>query len=97
LQQLQGMAGDRKRITARLSRPLPASSAAALGDVREHTDAFLVIEVPPGRAGEVVGELERIGVDDVSLGDPPLEDTLRTLYRDGGADDGKADDDDGPR
>jgi ABC-2 type transport system ATP-binding protein len=97
LQQLQGMAGDRKRITARLSRPLPASSAAALGDVREHTDALLVVEVPPGRAGEVVGELERIGVDDVSLGDPPLEDTLRTLYRDGGADDGKADDDDGPR
>jgi ABC-2 type transport system ATP-binding protein len=86
LQELQGMAGDRRLITARLSRPLSAAAAAALGDVREHTAALLVLEVPPGRAGEVVGELERIGVENVSLGDPPLEDTLRTLYESAAAD-----------
>ncbi len=80
LGELQGMAGDRKLVTARLSRPLPAATAAALGDLREHTDSRLVLAVPPGRTGEVVGELERIGVEGVTLGDPPLEETLRTLY-----------------
>jgi len=34
------------------------------------------------RAGAVVGSLELLdGVSDVSLGDPPLEETLRDLYR----------------
>ncbi len=80
LQDLQGMAGDSKRITARLSRPVPAAVAAALGDVREHTASTLVLEVSRGRIGEIVGELERIGVEDITLRDPPLEDTLRTLY-----------------
>lgn len=83
LGELQGMAGDRKLITARLALPLATEAAAALGDVREHTDSRLVLEVPPGRAGEVVGELERIGVERISLGEPPLEDTLRALYASG--------------
>jgi ABC-2 type transport system ATP-binding protein len=83
LSELQGMAGNRKLITARLSRPLPAATAAALGEVREHTHGRLVLEVQPGRTGEVVGELERLGVEGVTLGDPPLEDTLRALYETG--------------
>lgn len=85
LEELQGMSGSDKLITARLSRPLPSAQAAALGDVREHTDALLVLAVPPGRAGEVVGELERIGVERIGLGDPPLEDALRSLYGGPGA------------
>jgi ABC-2 type transport system ATP-binding protein len=80
LAELQGMAGDTKRVTARLARPLPAAVAATLGGVREHTASTLVLEVDRGRVGAVVGALERIGVDDVTLADPPLEDTLRTLY-----------------
>lgn len=80
LAELQGMAGNRKRVTARLSRPLPPAATADLGDVREHSETLLVLEVAPGRAGEVVGQLARLGVEDVTLGDPPLEDTLRALY-----------------
>ncbi len=80
LQDLQTMAGDHKRVTTRLSRPVPAAEAAALGLVREHTDGTLVLEVTRNRVGEVVGALERLGVADVSLADPPLEDALRALY-----------------
>lgn len=80
LLELQGMAGDTKRITARLARPVPVETVAGFGEVREHSSSTLVLEVPRGRVGEVVGELERIGVEDITLRDPPLEDTLRTLY-----------------
>jgi ABC-2 type transport system ATP-binding protein len=85
LHALQAMAGDTKRVTARLVRPVPSSVAAALGDLRAHTASTLVLEVPRRRVGELVGELERIGVEDITLGDPPLEDTLRTLYSAGSA------------
>lgn len=94
LAELQGMAGDRKLITARLSRPLAAATAAALGEVREHTDSRLVLEVQPGRTGDVVGELERLGVEGVTLGDPPLEDTLRALYASGAVGKGEEEDPD---
>lgn len=80
LAHLQGMAGDAKRITTRLSHPLGPEDVAGLGEVLEHTASTLVLEVPRARAGEIVGTLERIGVADVSLADPPLEDTLRELY-----------------
>ena len=80
LHHLQTMAGDQKLITARLPRPVPADDVARLGAVREHTESTLVLEVVRGRVGAVVGELEGLGVEDVTLGDPPLEDALRTLY-----------------
>lgn len=77
---LKGMAGDAKRITARLARPLPVAAAVDLGEVLEHTASTVVLEVPRARAGETVSALERLGVADVTLADPPLEDTLRALY-----------------
>lgn len=81
LAELKGMAGDQKLISAQLASPVTGDAVAGLGNVREHTDTTLVLQVPRARAGEVVGALGRLdGVADVSLGDPPLEDTLRTLY-----------------
>ena len=80
LSELQGMAGDAKRVTARLTRPLGASALAGIGTVVEHSEGTVVLEVPRGRAGAAVTDLERLdAVADVSLADP-LEDTLRTLY-----------------
>lgn len=84
LHELKGMAGDQKRLTAQLTTPVPAEAVAGLGEVREHSATVLVLEVPRARAGEAVAALGRIdGVADVSLADPPLEDTLRTLYGSG--------------
>ncbi|CUR59525.1 putative ABC transporter related [metagenome] len=81
LHELQQMAGDQKLITVRLSAPVPRASVAQLGEIREHTDTTLVLEVRRGAAGEAVGVLEHLeAVADVSLADPPLEDTLRALY-----------------
>jgi hypothetical protein len=79
------MAGDRQRITAHLAQPLTAVEGALLdgvGQLVESSPARLVLEVPRGSAGRVVGTLEQFGsVVGVSLTDPPLEDTLRELYR----------------
>jgi ABC-2 type transport system ATP-binding protein len=81
LRELAQMAGDQQRITARLSSPLSPASVSDLGDVREHTDSLLVLEVARGAAGRTVGALESLeGVAGVTLDDPPLEDTLRRLY-----------------
>ena len=81
LADLKELAGDRKRVTARLSAPLPAPQAEVLGTVVEHTPATLVVEVPRSRSGATVGILEQlVQVLDVTLADPPLEDTLRDLY-----------------
>jgi ABC-2 type transport system ATP-binding protein len=81
LSQLQDMAGDRKRVTARLSAAVPAAGLGRLGQVLEHTPGRVVLDVPRGSAGAVVGALEQLpGVSDVSLADPPLEETLRGLY-----------------
>lgn len=81
LRDLTRMAGDRKRITARLATPLSAAVVEGLGDVWEHTDAALVLEVERGRAGAAISILEDLpGVADVSLSDPPLEEALRTVY-----------------
>ena len=83
LAELRAMAGDQQRITVRLAAPLAADAVVGLGDVREHTATRLVVEVPRGRAGHTLGVLERLdGVAGVTLGDPPLEETLRTLYGD---------------
>ena len=82
LADLQGMAGDRKRVTARTTTPLDRDALETLGTVIEQTPGTVVIEVPRSRAGAVVGSLEQLeSVTDVSLGDPPLEETLRDLYR----------------
>lgn len=82
LTELKGMAGDQKLITAQLASPVLGEAVVGLGDVREHTATTLVLQVSRARAGEAVGALGRMdGVADVSLGDPPLEDTLRTLYQ----------------
>ncbi len=82
LADLQGMAGDRKRVTARTTAPLDPGALETLGTVIEQTPGTVVIEVPRSRAGTVVGSLELLdSVSDVSLGDPPLEETLRDLYR----------------
>jgi ABC-2 type transport system ATP-binding protein len=81
LGQLQAMAGDHKRVTARLSTAVPAVQFDGLGQVLEHTPGQVVLDVPRGSAGAVVGALEQLqGVSDVSLADPPLEETLRGLY-----------------
>jgi ABC-2 type transport system ATP-binding protein len=81
LHELQTVAGDEKRITVLLSQPIAAHAVAHLGEIREHTETSLVLQVQRGAAGEAVGVLERLpGVVDVSLTDPPLEDTLRDLY-----------------
>jgi ABC-2 type transport system ATP-binding protein len=82
LTDLKDMAGDRKRVTARTTEPLAHDALAALGTVVEQTPGTVVLEVQRSRAGSVVGSLELLdGVTDVSLGDPPLEETLRDLYR----------------
>jgi hypothetical protein len=92
LAHLKGLAGNRQRVTARLSRPLDGAvldgallaggALDGLGTLVEHTPATVVLEVARGRAGAVVGALERLdGVTDVSLTDPSLEETLRDLYR----------------
>lgn len=86
LHEVKRMAGDQKLVTAQLSTPVPEEVVAGLGVVREHSATTLVLEVSRARAGEAVGALGRLdAVADVSLEDPPLEDTLRTLYRTGGS------------
>ena len=76
------MAGDRKRVTARISAPLDQDALEVLGTVIEQTARTVVLEVPRSCAGATVGSLELLdGVSDVSLGDLPLEETLRDLYR----------------
>ncbi len=69
-------------MTARLSAPLARADVDHLGTVVEHSVGTLVLEVSRPRAGATVGALEQLaGVVDVSLADPPLEETLRDLYR----------------
>ena len=81
LADLKQLAGDRKRVTALLSAPLPAAQVEALGVVVEQTAGTVVLDVPRSRSGSTVGLLEQLDqVLDVSLADPPLEDTLRGLY-----------------
>ena len=78
---LQQLSGHRKRITARLRSPLPTGSLEALGDMYELTDTKAIIEVDRGRSGATISALQqRPEVIDVSLDDPPLEETLSTLY-----------------
>ena len=58
------------------------SGVSVTGTVVEQTAGTVVLEVPRSRAGAVVGNLEMLeAVSDVSLADPPLEETLRDLYR----------------
>jgi ABC-2 type transport system ATP-binding protein len=82
LGELKAMAGDRKRVTAQLTAEVPAAELDRLGLVIEHTPATVVLEVPRASAGATVAALELLDpVSDVSLADPPLEETLRDLYR----------------
>lgn len=82
LAQLQAMAGDRKRVTARLDRPAPVALFEGLGAVVIHSPGMVELEVSRAAAGRAVGALEQVeAVSDVSLADPPLEETLRELYR----------------
>ena len=61
---------------------MPAAQLESLGTVVEQTPGTVVLEVPRARAGATVSALETLdAVLDVSLGDPPLEETLRDLYR----------------
>lgn len=83
LRELQGLAGDRKHVTARLERPVTEGEVAGLGDVRviTSTPGTLTVEVARSGAGAVLLALESLdAVSDVSLADPPLEDTLTQLY-----------------
>lgn len=83
LRELQALAGDRKHLTAQLDRPLDRAVLEAIGRVVAHTTATVTIEVPRARAGAALAALEsRDDVADVSLADPPLEDTLTVLYAD---------------
>lgn len=82
LGELKAMAGDRKRVTAQLTSSLPATDLERLGRVVDHTAASVVLDVPRAGAGAAVAALELLDeVSDVSLADPPLEETLRDLYR----------------
>ena len=75
------MSGDVKRVRARLLRPLSRMEVEHLGTVVEQTPTTLVLDVPRGDAGRVVTALERFDeLMDISLADPPLEETLRELY-----------------
>jgi ABC-2 type transport system ATP-binding protein len=81
LVELRQLAGDRKRVTALLSGPLPTTLLESLGTVVEQTVGTAVLDVPRSRSGATVGILEQLDqVLDVTLQDPPLEDTLRDLY-----------------
>lgn len=87
LREVQAMANDGKRLRAQLLAPLADADLAALGleddvTVVDHTPTELVLGVPRGRAGGVVRQLERIDtVTDITMVDPPLEETLAQLYR----------------
>ena len=81
LAELKAMAGDQKRISATLCRPIPLERVADLAEISELSDTAVVLQVPRSVAGEVIAVLGSMdGVVDVSLTDPPLEDTLRALY-----------------
>ena len=81
LGELRKMSGDVKRVRARLLRPLSRMEVEHLGTVVEQTPTTLVLDVPRGDAGRVVTALERFDeLMDISLADPPLEETLRELY-----------------
>lgn len=83
LRQLQDLAGDRKRVTARLEQPLSDADVAGLGVSRviARTTTMLTVEVARAEAGKALLALESLdAVSDVSLADPPLEDTLTELY-----------------
>ncbi|GIG41804.1 ABC transporter ATP-binding protein [Cellulomonas phragmiteti] len=85
LRAIQEMADDSKRVRARLAQPLQAGTLARLGSdvtVVDHSATQLVLTMPHGRAGAVVQELERVGaVTDITMGAPPLEESLSRLYR----------------
>ncbi len=79
---LRARAGDRKRLTARLRRPVDSGSMSAVGEILEHTDARVVLEVSRAKSGPAISALQGLdAVVDVSLADPPLEETLSDLYR----------------
>lgn len=78
---LRARAGDRKHLTVRLRTPIDPADAAVHGRVLEQTDARLVLEVDRERSGPVISELQQMAaVIDVSLADPPIEETLADLY-----------------
>ena len=86
LRELQDLAGDRKHVTARLERPLTDAEIAALAPARviSRTPGTTTLEVARADAGRILLALESIdAVSDVSLADPPLEDTLAELYAGG--------------
>lgn len=89
LRELQSMADDTKRVRAQLSTPLTDADLVRAGvdddvTIVEHSPTELVLAVRRGRAGALVARLEPLeAVWDLSMTDPPLEETLAALYRTG--------------
>lgn len=81
-EQLQRLSGGRKRLTVRYLTAPGRSRLEPMGRVLVHGEAQAVIEVERERSGAIIGQLLDLPeVLDVSLGDPPLEETLAQLYR----------------
>ncbi|MFD6091124.1 ATP-binding cassette domain-containing protein [Oerskovia sp. NPDC060338] len=88
LREIQAMSSNAKQVRAQLLAPLSERELATIGldevTIVEHTPTELVLTVPRGRAGRVVGLLEQVEtVTDLKMGDPPLEEALTQLYRRG--------------
>lgn len=81
LDDLRAHGGDDKRLVARVSDDADVEAMATIGAVIEVTPGRVVVSVPRTEAGMTLTALQATrGVIDVTVVDPPLEDTLSELY-----------------
>lgn len=70
-----------KRVTLKFSKPVVRDDAARFGEVVEHDESHVVIEMKPeSLQASVAVALAQLPVADVTIEDPPLEDVLRDLF-----------------
>lgn len=70
-----------KRVTLQLSAPVTPAQLARLGQVVEHREARVVLQVPqPSLQETMQAALARLPVSDLTVEAPPLEDVLADLF-----------------
>jgi ABC-2 type transport system ATP-binding protein len=73
-----------KRVTVRLNAPASPEALARLGHVVESAEGQVVLSVPAERVSEAVRDaLAALPAADLTVEDPPLEEVMRELFRQG--------------
>ncbi len=81
-----------KRLRLRLSRPVEVGELAGLGEIVAHEPASVTLQLAPGQLQHAVQRaLTALPMLDLTVEDPPLEEVMRDLFAQAGADGAKED------